>query len=87
MVIFLFVALITYWVYLRQTPIQIIRNLVEDATSDIQTASFTLPSTSRYTFLLYSQIFTTLCFGGLAIYGFTTRHKTVYKLGLLSGVD
>lgn len=67
--LFLLVALFAYWTYLRYSPLIIVRNLVEDATSGVQLTSFSLPATSRYYIVLFNQMATTLAFGLLAVIG------------------
>jgi hypothetical protein len=74
--LFLFVALISYWIYLKQSPLLIAHSLLEDAFSGVRASSFSLPSTSRYTFLLPAQIFITLCIVLLALYKFFTTRKS-----------
>jgi hypothetical protein len=79
--LFLLVTLFAYWTYLRYSPLIIVRNLVEDATSGVQLTSFSLPATSRYYIVLFNQMATTLAFGLLAVIGlFRKENRNILQL-------
>lgn len=91
---FIFVALLTYSVYLQHSPLHIMKALVQDATSGVTATSFALPSTGRYNLLLYSQALTTLLFGLLATYSLfiyqgrqQVTHITFVVWGGLAGMS
>lgn len=79
--LFLLVTLFAYWTYLRYSPLIIVRNLVEDATSGVQLTSFSLPATSRYYIVFFNQMTTTLAFGLLAVIGlFRKENRNILHL-------
>ena len=89
--LFLMVAMLAHWLYLKQSPLGIIHSLIQDAVSGPGAVSFSLPDTGRYTLLLILQVLTTLAFAILALLGAYLRplknpiHMTAIVWGGLLG--
>jgi hypothetical protein len=90
--IFLIVALLTYWVYIRKSPLNIIHSLLVDAMSGNQATTFALPSTFHYSILFLIQFSTTVFIGAIAIFGLflggkkSSLHLTFVAWGSLLGI-
>ncbi|HTX90120.1 MAG TPA: hypothetical protein VMC09_02800 [Anaerolineales bacterium] len=83
--IFILVALLTFWIYLKKSPINILQTFIDDAVAGETSTTFSLPTTVRYNFLFIVQVITTLFFGFLAIIGvFDRKEKSIFLINSIS---